>query len=364
MIVRPARALLFLVSLAAAAGGCGKKGNPLPPLRPVPARIADLAAHRVDDRIALTFTAPGNADGTTPPATSRVEIYRVATMPGAAAPSAAQILAGGREPIAVIAVRPAAGGEKPPSPAATTAPPTAGERATFVDVADSARINGAEAWSYVAVGVAGRNRRGPVSAAVQVPLSALPPPPDGLVVTSDATSIRVAWDAQAAGRTVRVFAVDRAGTGAPSVLTATPIAGAAFTAPVEFGRERCFAVRAVTVSAATTTEGPMSAPVCTTPVDSYPPPAPAGLQAIQEGAFVTLNWTGVEAADLAGYVVLRGDDEGRSMLPLTRAPIKETTYVDRTARAGATYTYSVYAVDTAPTSNVSEQSNRVTVAVR
>lgn len=108
----------------------------------------------------------------------------------------------------------------------------------------------------------------------------------------------------------------------------------------------------------------MSAPVCTTPVDSYPPPAPAGLQAIQEGAFVTLNWTGVEAADLAGYVVLRGDDEGRSMLPLTRAPIKETTYVDRTARAGATYTYSVYAVDTAPTSNVSEQSNRVTVAVR
>jgi len=163
---------------------------------------------------------------------------------------------------------------------------------------------------------------------------------------------------------VQVLSVGPAAGAQPSVLTPKPLSAAEFAIPVEFGREQCFAVRTVTVAGSTTTEGPLSPVLCTTPVDSYPPPVPSGLQVIQEGAFVTLNWTGVEAADLAGYVVLRGDGDGVTMAPLTRTPVRETTFVDRTVQPGATYTYSVYAVDSAPVPNVSGQSNRQSVTVR
>ena len=148
------------------------------------------------------------------------------------------------------------------------------------------------------------------------------------------------------------------------VLTPEPISASEFTQPVELGRERCFAVRSVTVTGGATLEGPASATRCITLADTYPPPAPTNLQAIQEGNAVTLTWTGVEAADLGGYVVLRGDGAGESMQPLMREPIRETTFKDASVQPGATYTYSVYAVDSVPTPNVSQQSNRQAITVR
>jgi fibronectin type 3 domain-containing protein len=52
------------------------------------------------------------------------------------------------------------------------------------------------------------------------------------------------------------------------------------------------------------------------------------------------------------------------MRPLMRDPVTTTIYRDETVTAGATYTYSVYAVDRATPSNVSQQSNRETITVR
>jgi hypothetical protein len=99
-------------------------------------------------------------------------------------------------------------------------------------------------------------------------------------------------------------------------------------------------------------------------VDRYPPPAPTNLRAIQEGGAITLTWTPSDAADLAGYIVLRGDAGGVNMQPLLKEPVREPAYKDETARSGETYTYSVYAVDAAPTPNVSQQSDRQVVTVR
>jgi hypothetical protein len=107
-----------------------------------------------------------------------------------------------------------------------------------------------------------------------------------------------------------------------------------------------------------------SDPVCVTPVDRFPPPAPSGLQAVQEGSAVTLIWTHVEAADLAGYVVLRGDGTTGTLQPLMRAPIQDVTYRDTTVQVGQTYTYAVYAVDSSPAANVSQLSDRQTVVIR
>ena len=69
---------LAAVSLLVLAAACGKKGNPLPPLRPMPGRVADITADRSDSRIQLDMTVPAaNADGTTPAAVDRVDIYAV-----------------------------------------------------------------------------------------------------------------------------------------------------------------------------------------------------------------------------------------------------------------------------------------------
>ena len=64
------------VVLCVAAAACGKKGDPLPPLRPVPARITDFEAIRSAGQVELRFTVPSvNLDDTTPVAIDRVDIY-------------------------------------------------------------------------------------------------------------------------------------------------------------------------------------------------------------------------------------------------------------------------------------------------
>lgn len=451
----------MLCLLSAAMAACGKKGNPLPPLRPVPARIADLTAVRTQDRITLHFTVPAaNLDGTTPAAIDRVDIYRVilppgavpdaapapglapavAAAPGTAAPPAAttpapapvtnaptgvaapaaaaapttgaapagagapgQVTGTGRGASATtgrgavptgptpatvtadpknllmrVAVRrtppPSAEPDdpsKPARPAKTTAAaapdtrPETGTEATFVDMVDASAAAGSTRY-YVAVPVAGsgRGRPGPASALVAVTLGDLPPAPADLALKFDETRVIATWT-PVTGETFTVLRTGEAFDPATAErLTPEPITTAEFALPMQFGKAVCLAVRATKVTGPVRAEGAPSAPVCVTPVDRFPPPAPGGLQAVQEGSAVTLIWTHVEAADLAGYVVLRGDGVTGALQPLMRTPIQEVTYRDTTAQVGQTYTYAVYAVDSSPAANVSQLSDRQTIVIR
>lgn len=439
---RRTRTLAILALLAVSVVACGKKGNPLPPLRPLPSRIPDLTAHRTDDRIELRFTVPStNADGSTPLALARIEIYRVVApplpvpvVPPAAvavpppsssnsapsqAPAAPLDPAAGGAPAATTPAAPLGGAAAPPSQAApatqapaprpapalppvpvsltsknlratlevvqadadaTTATPSPaatasqprvlagavqrvapGERAIFVDRIDTNA--GAVRWSYVVVGVAGRNRRSAPSGTVTVPLTGGPSAPDRLVAANTETALTLSWQPAATGQSFLVFDVSSDST-PPKALTPTPLNAPQFTQPVEFGQERCFAVRALATTAGATIDSPLSAKECFTAVDRYPPAAPANLQAIQEGTVVTLSWTAVDAPDLAGYIVLRGGADGERLEPLMRTPFTGAIFRDTTVQAGATYVYTVYAVDNAAVPNVSQQSNRQTITVR
>jgi hypothetical protein len=69
---------LLIVSLAEA--GCGKKGPPLPPLRRVPAGVADLAAQRFADVVFVRFTVPSaNVEGPGPADLARMDVYAITT---------------------------------------------------------------------------------------------------------------------------------------------------------------------------------------------------------------------------------------------------------------------------------------------
>ncbi len=237
-----------------------------------------------------------------------------------------------------------------------------GAQATFVDRIEPGA--GATArWSYVVLGVAGRNRRGTPSATITLPLVGGPAPPDQLAASNTETTTILSWKGSAPGQSFLVFDMTSESV-LPVALTSTPLTAAGFEQPVEFGRSRCFAVRALAVNGAVTIESPLSASACITAVDRYPPPAPANLQAVQEGAAITLTWTAVDAADLSGYIVLRGDGDGERLEPLMRDPVRGAVFRDTAVRPGATYVYSVYAVDNATVPNVSQQSNRQAVVVR
>jgi hypothetical protein len=355
------------ILIAAAAAGCGKRGAPLPPLRPVPVRIADATAELAGGRVTLRFTVPNaNLDGSSPPGVERVEIYRRVVTPGEPPQPAGQLVQDELRHATIDVRRPddAAGPGAAAPPAAPL--PAPGEPAMFVDpVPPDAAIAAPAAaeWRYVIVGVAGRNRRGPPSPVLAVPIGAGPASPSGVTLSYDETTLRVRWTPAAEAARHRVSAVpaeapDATGTTA-TALTPEPIDGVEFTQPVQFGARLCVTVRAVQAKDAVTIVGPPSAPVCETPVDTFAPPAPDRLVAAIDGEAVVLSWGLVTAADLAGYLVLRAEAAGGTLAPLVTAPMADTTFRDTTAVSGTVYTYVVVAVDRA--GNRSPASNAQTI---
>ena len=87
-------------------------------------------------------------------------------------------------------------------------------------------------------------------------------------------------------------------------------------------------------------------------------------QVVPAPGVMNLSWQPNAEADLAGYIVLRGDAPGDTLQALTPEPISVTRFEDTTARAGSRYVYVVVAVDRATPRNTSAFSNRVEETAR
>ena len=352
-------AALVIATLAA----CGKRGNPQAPLRRSPARVTDLEARRVEDRIELRFTIPGtNSDGSTPPTVERVEVYRLTLAAGAPAPSIAQVVAASNLKT-TVAVRPPPEPEAPPAKTPDTRP-AAGDVTTVVDKLTGEKVGAPEAPTayYVVVGLTGR-RKGPTSPIVSVPLGPMPAAPTDFKPGYDEKTLTLTWTPAVAEQKFRVYLVpDQKKPDERTLLTPEPLSTPTFATPVQLGKEQCFTITSVVTSGKATTEGTGVGPVCVTAEDRFPPPTPEKLRGQLNDAVVLLDWAAVDAADLAGYIVLRTDGTSDTLQPLTREPIAETTYEDKNVKPGMTYVYAVVAVDKA--ANRSQPSARETVIVR
>jgi hypothetical protein len=191
-----------------------------------------------------------------------------------------------------------------------------------------------------------------------------------------------------------------AGTPAPVPLNAAPLATPTFSdSGFQFGVERCYQVRAVNALGLPSThaaptlpipgqkpapppptlgpprpprvalppvwfESPASAKTCVTPIDVFAPPVPQSLSAVGSVGTISLIWEGVDAADLAGYLVLRGPAPDGPMTPLFDAPIRETTYRDTSVKPGVHYVYTVISVDQMTPPNRSAPSNKAAETAR
>jgi hypothetical protein len=300
-------------------------------------------------------------------AIDRVDISGMRAVVGQAAPRAGQLSGDPRNLIESLPVRrPIAADVAPEATGVSTLVPLPGDVAVYIHRTDAVEQAGVAAMYYVAVPVAGtgRGRRGPPTPVANVPLGALPAPPTDVALGHDETTVRVTWAPSDPDHAARVFRLTGDAGEAGEVLTPEPVAAAEFTLPVAFGVELCVAVQAVRVTGPVSVAGAVSDRICMTPIDRYPPPVPAGLRVVQEGAAITLIWDAVGAADLAGYIVSRSDGADAALVPLLREPIGETTYRDTTAVAGATYSYAVRAVDASPAANASAFSTRETITVR
>lgn len=382
--------ILLSASLVVA---CGKKGPPLAPLHLVPNVVNDVAARRTGDTVRIRFAVPAsNLNGPGPVQLDRVEIYAITMAPGATAPANLDLLTATYR-VSALAVKPApVEGEPAPPNAAADTRPAPGDTVEFVETltpeklqpvtlpspptpavatAPAAAATPAPAIPayplrvYVIRGMTKSGGGGQPSARVQLPLVLPPAAPSDLKAGFTETAITLAWTAPpiAADAPAPGFNVYKADAAAP--LNAAPLTTPAFEqAGVEFGAEQCFVVRSVQIVASVPIESDGSPSTCVTPKDIFPPAAPQRLQVVPAPGAMNLSWQPNTEADLAGYLVLRGEAPGDTLQALTPEPTTTTRFEDKTARAGVRYVYVVVAVDRATPRNTSAHSNRLEETAR
>ena len=185
----------------------------------------------------------------------------------------------------------------------------------------------------------------------------LPPPLESRPV--------VEWPPASTYELFEVAAADADSSAVPEPLSPSPLDAPSYAdSRVEYGVERCYAVRTLDVVAGFEVRSRLSPPACVTFADTFPPAAPQALTAVGSAGEVSLLWRPNDEPDLAGYVVLRGAPGDETLQPLTGAPLVENTYRDVTAQPGVRHVYAVRAVDTAPAPNLSDPSDRVEAAAR
>lgn len=403
------------LAVAIAAVACGKKGPPLPPLVRLPSAPADFAAELRGVTVDLQFTVPiANTDNSRPANVQRVDVYAITT--GETLTDAQFVKIGKR--VASVDVKaprdPDSAIEEDEPPADMEAPEGKGldqgarahvtERLNSGDLrpatipadrrhrpADPAPAEGPllpprlapPTRMYVAVGVTTRDKNGPASRRVAVPLVPPPPPPGRATITYDEKKITVKWPpvpprpplqpptkegelpATVLGYTpvtIRYQRYDAMDPAAPVRLTTAPLAEPTFSdSRMAWGERRCYITRAVETLNDLTIESDAPPPVCETLKDTFPPAAPANLQSSPQEGAISLIWDANGEADLDGYLVFRGLSR-EALEPIVTSPVQLTQFRDENLQPGTRYVYVVRAVDKA--GNRSGPSNIVEEAAR
>lgn len=394
---------VLVAALSMAGLACGKKGPPLAPFVRIPAAVQTIDARRLGDEVYVSLTVPAqNVDESAPADVRRVEVYGYT---GFSPPARGRFLERAGM-VAAFAVAPAGRPGEPPGE--VVAGIAQGMTVTLRDAleadeltapapadASSTAAGGVLRRFYMAIAFSERGVPGPQGSVTELPLVMPPDPPSAPSVTYTADALTLTW--QPADGLV-TFLLDRAlppeqpppgieGPGVPVPPAAAanegpplynvyreiapdplalpppaeatmpsdavpvpanpkPLPALTFTEPLTLdGRERCYRVRAVRGVPPDTVESEASARACVTPIDVFAPAMPADLAAIASASEISLIWEPGLDADLAGYLVLRAEAGGDTLISLTPEPIQQAQFIDDTVMPGARYVYRVIAVD-------------------
>jgi fibronectin type 3 domain-containing protein len=154
-----------------------------------------------------------------------------------------------------------------------------------------------------------------------------------------AEGVRVSWQGPAGQ--YRVF---RRVEQDPAVsLMATVEANQWVDTTTEYGKQYNYVVQAVEKTGTGEVESELAEEKSVTPIDTFPPAVPKGLNAVAAGEKIELVWDRNTEPDLAGYRLYRALGDGK----LEKiADIQDTpSYSDSKVESGKRYRYAVSSVD-------------------
>jgi hypothetical protein len=330
-------AAVLLVVLA----GCGKKGDPMPAPRSIPATVQDLTLRQRGEQVLLEFAHPTSTVAGLPLAgldsVSLLELERPAPAEGATVTVVDAELAAAR-PVAELS-------------GATLSGALVGDRVRIAALLPSPLPEPAVARVYV-VRTRAATPKGPgelsgfSNRAILVPRPA-PPAPASFDVAAERDGIRLSWspvEAAAGGYAVYRRPAVQPDWGAPlvsldSTVTQWQDIGA------KYGQRYIYTVLALAQA-----EPPIeSAPRSEREVDyqdRFPPATPGGLRAVALPGEVRLLWEASPDADVTGYRIERATGDG-DFVPLPGAPATGLEQVDGGLTTGLRYRYRVLAIDSA-----------------
>jgi hypothetical protein len=313
------------MAAAALLTGCGYRGDPLPPLANIPARVNDLAAIQRGARLMVQFTVP-------PRTTEGVAIktpldldLRIGT---AQPPFSQEVWAAHATPI------PAGPVDNGVARYEIPVAPWTGKEATLAVRVLSARGK-TVGWSNF----------------VNVTVVAPPERPAEVRAEATAQGVRLTWRARGDG-----FRVYRR-TGSDSFAAVANVPQPSWTdSAAEFGTHYIYQVQTIVkLPENAEAESDVSEETGITPVDIFPPAVPAGLNAAAAPNSIELSWEGDTEPDLAGYFVYRST--GAGAFAKVGEMVLIPSYSDHAVEHGKTYRYAVSAID--KTGNESARSGPV-----
>jgi len=350
-------ALAGLVVVLFGPAGCGRKGSPLPPRPNVPVAVGAFQAEPRDNGILVSWNRPTrNEDGS--PLTDLLEFRLYRAVSGPPGPN--------------LEIRPAFSmtatirAEDPDN--ATVR----GLQYAFRDDDGGAGLTPGLRYGYRVQAVNRRGEAGSPSREVFVEYMPAPEAPVALEAIAGDGTVNLTWHPPLRSPTAdgtlllgyNVYRGVRPGEYAPGPVNPGPVVETRFRdVGVENGRTYSYVVRSVVLGQPAWRESRDSNDVSVTPLDLVPPAPPRGLTAVPGTHAVSLSWAANTEPDLLGYFVYRHDPSALTPARLTEESVQTTTFVDRTARPGVPYTYTVTAVDRSPRRNESAPSAEVEASV-
>jgi hypothetical protein len=345
------------VGLAAAAlalllaAGCGKKGPPRPPEPRGPEAPAAVGVRQTGRVAEICFGVPKVRGERPSQSLARAEILRLAFPPGGVVTRDPQTFRLRGEEVAALE----GDGLRP------------GERVCVEDSGLSALEGGPGGWT-LRYAVRIRDRRGrpsPLVAATDLPAVSPPSAPRDLRGEATADGVLLRWSAPA-GEGNRIYRVYRAPHGEP--IPERPLDDRAIDRTewldegAVHGTTYRYVVRTASGEGTPFRESDSSADIVVLAADRFPPAAPGGLVAVQEGGAVRLFWDPNEERDLAGYRLYRRLGAGE-WSPVAADVLTAPLHLDRGVAVGERWAYRVTAVDRAEPPNESLPSETVTIEV-
>ncbi|MBI4536605.1 MAG: hypothetical protein HY712_01455 [candidate division NC10 bacterium] len=344
----PRVALVSALAMVLLVSACGRRGAPQPPAAAAPEAVMALRAEAQTNTVLVIWTKPmRNQDGS---ALYDLREFRLFRATGSDTTF---------EPIATIQA-------SFPQNAVVQGP-----LYLFVDDGGGRGLDPTLRYAYRIQALNTRGLQSPLSSPVQVEFLAAPPAPTGLSAAPRDNVIELSWEASPPGREgvvpvrgYNVYRGSRTSAYGAEPINPRPVTATRFRdAGVESDTPYFYVVRSVGSDRPPWRESGNSNEASAVLEDRTPPSPPQGLTALPDRGLVALTWRANAETDLLGYLVYRREPPTLLPVRLTETPVQPTTFTDRTARPGATYIYTVTAVDRAPRRNESAPSAEVEVTV-